>query len=298
MGLSMIRFFRAGAIGSGIRHWSPILLSVLSVSLLAIASVSPNADFSVGGHSYSWAPRLVVVGIALAVLSSLWLGARERKLQVLEHDNESLRRTADAGVGALLGLIRVELDRLRLEAGHQSNERVSLYRCENGDFLLVGRRSANPVFDRSSGRQRYPADEGCLGAAWQAGTAEESGLPNPGARAPWNRLWLTAQWRRHRVPESTAAAFSMQSRSYFAFRVDSADGALGVLVFESLNTSEEAKELAATRSPPTILSSADLEPLFKKASERLVPLLRESRLAEPDAVAEHLQALPNKVGLL
>ncbi len=204
---------------------------------------------------------------ALAIIEAIAVGRNQRALGAAE-DASRRAEVTEAGV---LRLVRGELDHLQKRAGHLSNERVSLFRWEGDHFILVGRRSPRPAFDRSPGRESYPASEGCLGRAWDDGTAEEQSLPDPGLDDTPRRRWLQTQSRRWAVPETTAAGFTMRSQSYAAFRVESLDRqrSLGVIVFESTLSADEVSAAGSKRR----LSVGDLKPLLNEEADRLAQVL-------------------------
>jgi hypothetical protein len=262
-------------------HWWPIALGVLASSLLAIASLSPHAHFDLGGRSWSWRTHLVEVGILSTVVAAWVVGRRQLRLDRLGAENALHARLADAGALALLRACFHELVELSDQAKHFSNERLSLYRCEGDHFILLARRSRNPVQERSSGRPRYPLGEGSLGHAWREGRSHEPSLPPAGAGRPWNDEWLRAQQEVWGLPNATAAALAMPSRCYIAFRIETPVSPLGVLVFESVNTVEEVKQTGSS----VCLDLAKLERLQRRTSASLAVLLRESAFIDAATIA-------------
>jgi hypothetical protein len=79
----------------------------------------------------------------------------------------------------------------------------------------------------------------------------------------------------------------MPSRSYFAFRIDGRERSLGVVVFESANTSAEAGELQSRAA----LSFGELEPAVDRAKTRLAQLLRESEFLAAETIARLLPTI-------
>jgi hypothetical protein len=253
---------------------------VLGPSLLAVASLSPHAHIDVGGRSWSWRTHLVEAGIVCSALATWIYGRRQRRLNRLAGENTLHARRAEEGALSLLRAGFHELVELTEEAKHFSNERVSLYRCEGDHFILLARRSRNPVFERSAGRTVYPLDEGALGHAWREGRSDEPGLPPAGAGTPWNDDWLLAQegWR---LPRATAVALTMPSRCYAAFRIETRISPLGVLVFESVNTLHEIEQTDSR----VCLDPVKLERLQRRTAASLAVLLRESAFIDAATIA-------------
>jgi hypothetical protein len=94
-------------------------------------------------------------------------------------------------------------------------------------FQLLARFSRNPTID-SPARSCYPFSEGCLGEAWDAGSAAAVDLPEP-TGAAWQRT-LNRQWK---IPNDVSTGFRMKSRNVIAVRLDGTDHPVGVIVFES-----------------------------------------------------------------
>lgn len=61
------------------------------------------------------------------------------------------------------------------------------------------------------------------------------------------------------IDAQTAGAFRMKSRTYVAFRIESADRPLGVLVIESLRT----VEMAVTSTPQCVLQADEIFKILK-----------------------------------
>jgi len=270
-----------------LRHWFPIASGVLSTALLAIASVSPHAHFEIGHHSYAWSSHLLIMGIFFAVLAAFATGRRQLVLDRLRTHARSVERAARAGEQGILHLVFRELQTLRAAAHHYSNERASLFRWEGDHFILLGRCSLGPVYQASMGRGTYALCQDCLGTAWLGGRDQETSLPPAGAAPPWSDEWIGRQCARG-IPESVARALKMPSRSYFAFRINTAERALGVLVFESVNTPHEAGQTATD----TVLDLDRLDRIQRRSSDRLAQLLRESRFIDEARVAELLPDIP------
>lgn len=281
----------AESVRSTVGHWWPIGAQFAGTALLAVAGASPHATFQIGAHTHPWRPWLIGVGIVLLALGSLNTGRRQLRLERLKSERARFAGEAEAGARSLLRMIFHELDALRTEVGHLSSERVSLFRCDGGHLdsrhlILVGRMSANPIYDRSRGRRLYPETEGCLGRAWGESKARADDLPHPGTARPWSAEWIAAQAELG-VPAQTAEALTMPSRSYFAFRIDGRERNLGVVVFESLNTSAEAGALSSRAA----LSFGELEPAVDRAKGRLAQLLRESEFIAADTITRLLPVI-------
>ena len=252
---------------------------VLAILALAASGI-------VDGHIglFGWLPSASGVLLALGAIFLLietFLFARNRnRLHQLEGEQPGLRARAELGEAVPLRLMRDELMALRLAAKHYSNERVSLYRHEPDGFTLVARCSASPPFNESLGREVLPLNRGVLGQAWANNSASRLDLPDAGQNnAAPKKAWLRAQEKYCEIEPEIAAAFTMRSQSYTAFRIAGADGqGEGAIVFES------TVALSAGRGggQGMLMEEGELEPLVKAASPRLT----EPAQAQPGLAAQ------------
>lgn len=253
-------------------RWITVLIPV-AVIVLTAASGATNGHYKIAGHKLAVAWTLIVIAALLAAVEIVLVGRRQRRIETIDRERLQFAGRADRAERALMRLMRAELIGLQERADLFSGERVSLFRCDGDFFTLVARRSPMPTFDQSLGRARYPVGQGVLDLAWRQNTAGVESLPQPGDEPTPRRRWLEAQ-KRLNIPNAVAAAFVMRSQSYAAFRIAERERSLGVVVFESTVSVDEAK--AAGGTSPTKRTVGELEPLIKEASARLADLLNAS----------------------
>jgi hypothetical protein len=240
------------------------------VAVLIGASGVSDSRFRLARYHFAVSWIFIIAAALLALIEAAFVARRQIRVAGLEAERDRLERRAVAGERAIIRLMRAELISLQERAHQFSSERVSLFRCDGQHFTLVARRSPRPLFDESLGRLRYPLDHGVLGRAWAEGKAGEPSLPPGGdEREAPRRRWLDAQ-RRLGVPEEEASALTMRSQAYAAFRIAERERSLGVILFESTVSVDEA---ACAGASPTKRALADLEPLVKEASARLAGFL-------------------------
>jgi len=263
---------RVRRLGAFLWRWITVLIPA-AVIVLTAASGATNGHYKIDGHKPAVAWTLIVVAAVLAVGEIILVGRRQRRIEAIDQERRQFAGRAEAAERSLMYLMRAELIDLQERADLFSGERVSLFRCDGDFFTLVARRSAMPTFDQSLGRRQYPLTEGVIGLAWQQNTAGVESLPSPGDEATPRRRWLDAQ-RRLGVPEDVASGFVMRSQSYAAFRIAERERSLGVIVFESTVSVDEARAAGGTSSTKRTVD--ELEPLVKEASARLAELLNAS----------------------
>lgn len=268
-------------------RWVGVLLTVAVVLLSAVSGVV-EGDVTVLGIEFAWSTLALMALGPLALVAAVVTARQTRRFLALESRSRELDARVDTADAAVLRLLRSELERLEAMAGHYSSQRVSLYRREEDQLVLIARRSRRPTYDESLGRFCIPLDQGCVGRAWAEGSAYEPGLPSAGPETgPPTKKWVARQ-ERWGVPRAEAAALTMRSQTYTAFRIETREERLGVLVFES--TLSVAERSSAAGSSPTLLTMDELEDLVKDTGERLSILVQASRMLSRDRVKELLCA--------
>jgi hypothetical protein len=251
-------------------RWLTVLLPVAVAVLLAVSGVV-DSDFHLRGRKVEFAWILIAVAGMLAAAEAALVTRRQRRLTRLEDEQSELLSRAERAEAWLIRLIRNELISLEAKGHLYSAERVSVFRCDGDRFTLVGRRSRQPQFDLSLGRERYPLEEGVLGRAWADGAAEETGLPSPGPDGqPPRRRWVMTQESRWHVPEAVVEQLVMRSQSYAAFRIEKQERSLGAIVFESTVSAAEAQTAGASstkRSRAEPSSASGLMPQYPRKRE-------------------------------
>lgn len=107
----------------------------------------------------------------------------------------------------------------------ENTDRISVYYNHDGQFVMLARWSPHPEYTKP-GRGSYPVDQGAIGIAWDR---VEIAQNLPPKKQDWERS-LTRKWG---FPQETAAQLKMHCQSIAALRIDEAQAAVGVIVFES-----------------------------------------------------------------
>jgi len=117
-----------------------------------------------------------------------------------------------------------------------NNGRISLYKHENDNFVLVGRFSNNPDFN-DKGRGTYSNKEGFIYLGWTNKEFKIYDIPeynNKGIE------YITYVRERCNISAKNLNGISMRSRSYYIYRFDNNDARkpLGIIVFETAHEAE------------------------------------------------------------
>jgi len=110
-------------------------------------------------------------------------------------------------------------------------ERISVYKVYEDNFILIGRSSINPIL-MEKGRPKYPIRDGFIGKGWAEGEYFIDNLPDPSIRngnTYYNKLNGISPISREVVDN-----LNMKSRTFFIYRINGFDNdPKAVLVFES-----------------------------------------------------------------
>ncbi len=246
-----VRFERA------LRHSWPEYVGYLGSISLALSGV---VGFMVDGqdptqHSQAlvWGGCTFALGAVLVLASVVGRATVKPTYAALISQRDAATAESKSRDGTIEKILRGALASLSDELG-VSNEhsRTSLYAFVDDSFVLLSRRSRNPVLV-GPGRASYPHDQGAIGIAWAESKAAVLRLPED--RDDWNR-----NMAKYGIPESIAADMSMQCRSIVAVRVDSeSSDPIAVIVFESLRPlgvkSKILDEVEKTRTWPALRSA-------------------------------------------
>lgn len=118
----------------------------------------------------------------------------------------------------------------------RGNGRVSLYKHTENKFILMGRFSINPAYNRK-GREIYSDNEGLINVGWEKGCVKLFNIP---AWVGNGREYKSAIRKHCEISDNTLKLISMKSCSFFIKRIESEDARnpLGIVVFEQLQSSE------------------------------------------------------------
>jgi len=120
------------------------------------------------------------------------------------------------------------------------NERISVYKIYENNFILIGRSSNNPNLVLH-GRSNYPLNEGFIGKAWAEGEFYIHDLPDPNLRngdTYYQRVNAICN-----IPRNVIQGMTMLSRTFYIYRINGFEGhPKAIIVIESQNPNAFTKE--------------------------------------------------------
>lgn len=151
------------------------------------------------------------------------------QLDEAEQHAEYLRATfSEAQAKNAMGFLRFHCEGIENFGDHA---RASLYAHVDGQFVLAGRFTEHPLYIKPN-RQRFPADQGCIGKAWLDGGDFAISLGEDTAKAGEEYLRIISE--SCNIGESEIHAIRMKSRFYYARAVTHDRIRIGVVVYESV----------------------------------------------------------------
>lgn len=238
--------------GEARTHWflvelrnlaNPVAGATVS-ALITLWTVQPSGTL--------WDLPAVLHLIVAALVAAVWLGCYFTLLRPryseLARKNEELEADIDEAHEALQDALDSLLMHLLKDKSWATPEhRISTYSVEHDRFVLLSRRSVNPMHERR-GRSTYALEKGVIGLAWQKQSAKNSF--DVSTREEWEEILVSSGG----FTAEEAASLTMFSRSILAIRIDTAaDDKVGMLVIEA-----EGKEAF----DPNVADSLRRRPLF------------------------------------
>ena len=205
------------------------------------------------------------VGTTLLAIGTFAQARRQVRVKRLQDDLDRTTKELALNSEAIKEFCRFELRPLSGSLNLQSTERISLF-VVNGDYAyLVGRYSKWKTL-MTSGRDRYPLDEGALGLAYRNSPGVMADLPDPNQDMEgWTTEMMNAGFSR-----KTCEEMSMKPRTCIAFQICATGGdahPIGFVVFESQLTIATAHGEASV--PRISLAPELLAKQVKRAEPRL-----------------------------
>jgi hypothetical protein len=215
-------------------HW-PRIASAVGTAGLAGTGIW----FSVKGKEAHWCAWLVfgfavvawIVGEVCGWRQEEKLSSLRKQLKDVEASRLGLEQLLGRTHGDYFALFQDQLSILANDVFTLTDrERISVYKHDGTAFVMLGRYSKNPVYNKK-GRVIYPDNEGCIAEAWKDGESVIRDLPDPNSDFD---TYATAHKTGWNINKQVAKAFQMKSRSYVALAVeDRLQKRIAVVVFES-----------------------------------------------------------------
>lgn len=172
-------------------------------------------------------PFLVGIGVTTSIISIIFSSIQKSSLRNIDltiQKNEYYKLCSD--------FLRISFSNFFLNSSN--NGRVSMYLHQNNSFILIGRYSNNPNFNKK-GREKYPDNEGLISKGWDDGICVLHGVPE------WRGAGQNYYNKVNRVKEinkDIVSRINMKSRAFYIKRVDNEDSRTpyGIIVIEQMKS--------------------------------------------------------------
>lgn len=229
--------------------WSAYL-SIIGMVLLTIIDIENIKDqetnilgvdqLKIGLLKYYFSVAFALFFGVLSVFNTRDSSKLEREGMLKDEKIADLENSLNQVVEETNQLFNSYLRLLTKSLGFGHNERISVYKIYNNEFVRIGRTSENPTL-KNSGRKSYPIDEGLIGKCWSEGECFIDNLPNPLDKG--GTLYFNAMNSVATIPKRVIENLNMKSRTYYIFRFEGFDSEpKAILVAESRNPTAFTKE--------------------------------------------------------
>ncbi len=197
-------------------HWD-VITDVIGVLVLAICGLYRKYD----GFSEFFTNPLtgfVLAGTILSLASKYELRGekiRKQDLLALREQTLSLESQIAEICNDHYDMVCRYLSSLSPHLGLKPSDRISLYKYSDGKFLLIGRSSPNPEFDKRT-QTAYSPMQGCIREAWKDGECTILNLPNPQTDL---EKYSQELYEKYGIPIEISQKFRMKSRSYYGLAI-------------------------------------------------------------------------------
>ena len=260
-----------GQVGLTIYTFFPQILNLVGTIGIALSTIYIDTSLGVAELIKSRAGIWLLISIVVFAIGSIWSAIQNTKLASARRKVAALEDALSKAQNEYLQMVSLTLmslaDQLNLQC--EGTERLSAYKHDGAQFVIVGRYSVNAVFN-AMGRRTYPDNQGVIGQAWRSGEGEAiaHGFPDPNKKLEEYAKRVESDWS---VPSSISKNFQMKSRSYTALAIEKPQGdkrRIAILVYESTNSNP--LDTAKPRKYKTT-----------EAGRRLVELLENKKALEP-----------------
>lgn len=225
------------------REYSEVL-TISSGYLLALIGIKCNSD-KIVFFNWTWeqiSAPIVIISILMTLIGTILRIWRKGKLIPREKLQQSLNNLKKEYYKLCSDNLKELFNSFFTKS--EGNGRVSIYKYEEDKFILIGRYSNNPIYNKT-GRESYPSDEGFISIGWTNGEFIINNLP---VFSTHKRLYIQEVSEKCKIGTNTLNKLPMKSRSFYIKRIDNEDSRnpLGIIVFEQMSPNVIDGNLIAT----------------------------------------------------
>lgn len=255
-----------------VHYLSEFLTAIAAIGMTIVDIMSDSQKIFFGKYTWedSWVLLLLLFSIimiaSIIVSANRNLHNRTVKDEILK--NEKLKKSIDIYKNEYYKLCSNNILSLFKDFFSNGNERISIYKFNDNHFILLGRYSKTPAYNKKTDYE-YSINEGLIGKGWQDGSAFISGAPK------WTKANKKAynnfMKQRCDITDKRLNQIKMKSQSLYIKTLhdnNTAEDPDGIIVFESMNptkvTIQDCENLITDKNKELLLLLKNMKSLTKK----------------------------------
>lgn len=225
------------------KNYRPELLAFASAYFFLLCDIKNN-DTTKVIFERTWKelnPLLIIIAIILGLIGigmNIEQKKSQKNLETLNLENSKLENKLNEIKNEYFKVCSDIIKFMFIDFFNTSdgNGRVSIYKHQDENFILLGRYSKNPIYNKR-GREVYSDKEGFISKGWEN---QEFTIFNSPRWIGNGRDYKSFMKNNCFITDETLKKLTMKSCSFFILRIENEDARnpLGVIVFEKISNSE------------------------------------------------------------
>lgn len=245
---------------------SEIFTAISAFGMTYIDIMSESNEKFVDKYSWSESWKFLIGFFLIQILIGLIVSAIRNKNNLdkrsLEIENKKLSDSIDLIKQEYYKLCSNSILNMFNTFYSDGQERISIYKHQGSDFVLLGRCSRSPEYNRSTS-YHYNEKEGFIGIGWEKGEFFCDGVPRWSGNGMEYKKFMIEKCN---ISDVRLNQIRMKSRSFYVKNLNDESTATnpdGIIVFESMN--------------PTKVNKTECDALIKKNQKALLSLLKNMK---------------------
>lgn len=245
-------------------------IAILGLAIIDISNINEWTISAFGVSELALGRIIYFLIVAIALVFGIFSISNSSDINNLENKNNEndlkisdLETTLNEVVSETNELFNSYLKLLSNNLGFTHNERISVYKVYENEFVMIGRTSESPNLKRV-GRTKYPLNEGFIGKGWDEGEFFISDLPEPEQRG--GSTYYNAITAHVSIDKDIVDSLKMKSRTYYVYRMDGFNNEPKALIvaeskLENAFTEQDIQDKLEGVSQPLVMFIEKINPL-------------------------------------
>jgi len=269
---------------SGIELWNWLFsyslhissIAVVALTVIDISNINEWVIEAFGIKELAVGQIIYFIIVIIALIFGIFSISNSADLKTLEEKNNEndlkisdLETTLNDVVSETNELFNSYLKLLSNNLGFTHNERISVYKVYENQFVSIGRTSESPNL-KLPGRTGYPLKEGFIGKGWDEGEFFIDDLPEPETRG--GSTYYNAIAAHVSIEKEVVDSLKMKSRTYYVYRMDGFNNEPKALIvaeskLENAFTEQDIQDKLEGVSQPLVMFIEKINPLTNTLSD-------------------------------